>query len=168
MKLLEKVKHTFLEILPPTIFFTISFGLILATTRLIMRQYSIPWTESGAAIVGGLLVGKVVLIVDQAPFVNRFPDRPLIYNTVWKSLIYIFAALLVHCLTQIIPLIFEQESFREALRHLVSEIEWSRFFLIQMWMTVLLFIFCAFRELVRAIGKDRFIQMFFGGRRGVD
>jgi hypothetical protein len=166
MKLLEKVKHAFLEILPPTIFFTISFGLILTTTRLIMHQYGIPWTGFGAAIVGGLLVGKVVLIVDKTPFVNRFPGRPLIYNTIWKCFIYVIAALLVHYLTQIIPLAFEQESFREALRHMVSEIEWRRFFLIQMWMTVLLFIFCALRELIRVIGKDKFIRMFFGSQRG--
>ncbi|HOC60607.1 MAG: hypothetical protein KBA28_00545 [Syntrophaceae bacterium] len=165
MKIREKIKNAFFEILPPTIFFTIAFGLIATTTKLIMRQYGIPWMGFGAALIGGLLVGKVVLVVDKLPFVNKFPDRPLIYNTLWKGLIYFLAALLVHYLGQIIPLIFEHESIVNACRHLFSEIEWYRFFLIQMWLTVLLLVFCALREIIRVIGKDRVVQMFFGNRK---
>ena len=168
MKLLKNIQHDFFEILPPTIFFLIAFSLILVTKRLILREYGISWTGFGAAIVGAFLVGKVVLIVDKLPFVNKFPDHPLIYNTCWKSLIYFLAALLVRYLEHVVSLLIKHESFMEANRHLADEIVWPQFWLIQMWLAVLFFIYCAMRELVRVIGRDKVIHMFFTGRCNAD
>jgi len=162
MKYLIKIKNLYLEVLPPTIFFFIAFSLILATKMLMLSQYGIPWTGFGEAIIGALLVGKVVLVVDKLPFVNRFPEHPLIYNTIWKSVIYILAAGFIHYLTQIVPMLVNHEGLIEANRHLIGETVWSRFWLIQMWLAVLLLIYCAMRELIRVVGRDRFIQMFFG------
>ncbi len=162
MKPLRKIKQVFFEILPPMIFFFIAFSLILATKRLMLSEYGIPWTGFGEAVIGALLVGKVVLIVDKLPFVNRFPEKPLIYNTLWKSLIYFLSALLIHYLMQVIPLLIKHESLMEASKHLFDGIVWSRFWLIQMWLTVLFIIYCAMRELIRVVGRDKFVHMFFG------
>jgi len=167
MKILNKIKQTFFEILPPTIFFFISFSLILATKRMMLLEYGIPWTGFGEAIIGALLAGKVVLIVDKLPFVNRFPDKPLIYNTLWKSLIYCIAALFIHYLIQVVPLLIKHKSLMEASRHMFDGIVWSHFWLIQMWLVVLFFIYCAMRELIHVIGRDKFIHMFFGGQTEV-
>jgi hypothetical protein len=166
MKLLKTIKHSYIEILPPTIFFLIAFSLILVTKRMILREYGISWTGFGAAIVGAILVGKVVLIVDKLPFVNRFPDRPLIYNASWKSLIYFLAALLVRYLEHVVSFLSKYDGFMAANRHLVDEIVWPQFWLVQMWLAVLFFIYCAMRELVRVVGRDRVIYMFFTGRSG--
>jgi len=168
MKLLKTIKRNYIEILPPTIFFLIAFSLILVTKRLILREYGISWTGFGAAIVGAILIGKVVLIVDKLPFVNKFPDHPLIYNTSWKSLIYFLAALLVRYLEHVVSFLSKHENFVEVNRHLMDEIVWPQFWLIQMWLAVLFFIYCAMRELVRVIGRDKVIHMFFAGRRDAD
>jgi hypothetical protein len=45
--------------------------------------------------------------------------------------------------------------FRAANHHLWSEIVWPHFWAIQLWLTVLIFVYCAIRELIRAIGRDR-------------
>jgi len=37
-----------------------------------------------------------------------------------------------------------------------------------MWLAVLFLVYCAMRELVRAIGRDKVIYMFFGGRKDAD
>jgi hypothetical protein len=34
-----------------------------------------------------------------------------------------------------------------------------------MWLIVLFFVYCAMRELVRAVGQEKVIKMFFGGRK---
>jgi hypothetical protein len=92
MKLLKALKRDYLEILPPAVFFFIAFTLSLITKKLVLSEYGISWTGFGTAFVGAALIGKVVLIVDKLPFVNRFPDRQLIYNASWKCLIYVLAA----------------------------------------------------------------------------
>jgi len=167
MKLFKTIRRNYVEMLPPTLFFLVAFCLILVTKRLILREYGISWTGFGAAVAGAILVGKVVLIVDKLPFVNRFPDHPLIYNTSWKSLIYFLAALLVRYLEHVVSFLAKHEGFVEANRRLVGEIVWPQFWLIQMWLAVLFFIYCAMRELVRVIGRDQVVQMFFAGRSGM-
>lgn len=101
MKLLQTIKHGYLELLPPAIFFFIAFTLILVTKKLILSEYGISWTGFGAAFMGAMVVGKVVLIVDKLPFANRAKGRRLIYSASWKCLIYFLAAVLPVCCSDI-------------------------------------------------------------------
>src|SRR5262249_23630795 len=87
------IKHEFHEVLPPTIFFLISFHIVVIDRRLMLRQYGLPLSSIASATVAALLVAKVVLITDSFSLVNRFPEKPLMYNVVWKTAIYVAAAL---------------------------------------------------------------------------
>jgi hypothetical protein len=162
MKILKTLKHEFFLVLPPTIFFLIAFILILATQRLIMKEYGIPLTGFGMAIIGALLVGKIVLIVDKLPFVNKFPEKPLIYNTLWKTMIYFIASLLVRYLEHVLELFKEAGSFAEANHRLIDAIIWPHFWLVQMWLLVLFFAYCALRELINTIGRAKVVEIFIG------
>jgi hypothetical protein len=164
MNILKTIKHGYLELLPPAIFFFIAFSLILITKKLILAEYGISWTGFGAAFVGAFLIGKVVLIADKLPFANKFHERQLICATFWKCLIYILAAALLQYLERIIPMLIKHDGFLEANRHFVAETVWPHFWLIQMWLAVLFFVYCAMRELIRAIGREKVIKMFFGSR----
>ena len=164
MKLLETIKNDFFEILPPMIYFFVAFVLILTTKRMILSEYQISWTGFGTVVVGAILAGKVVLMVDKLPFVNKFPDRPLVYNTLWKSLLYFLAALVVCYLDQLVHFLRKHEGLMEANRHLWAEVVWPHFWLLQMWLAVLFLIFCALRELIRVIGRDKAIRIFFDDR----
>lgn len=134
----------------------------MLTKRLMLQQYGISFSDFGAVVVGALIVGKVVLIVDHLPFVNRFPGRPLIYNVAWKTLIYVSAAFLVRLAEHLVPLVIEYGGFREAMAHLVDDVVWPRFWVIYLWLSVLLFVYCSLRELIRVIGRDQVLRLFFG------
>lgn len=162
MKWLKTLKHEFLAVIPPTVFFFLTFTLLVATRRLIDREYGIPLASFGGALIGALIVGKVVLVVDNFRFVNRFPGKPLIYNVIWKTGIYLSATFLVRYLEHLLPFFKQYGSLAEAHRHLLGEVVWPHFWLIQMWLIVLFFIYCALRELVRVIGKREFVAMFLG------
>lgn len=162
MKLLSSIKHDYREILPPATFFFIAFILILITKRLILSEYGISWTGFGSAFVGAFLIGKVVLLADKLPFMNSFSGHQLIYKASWKCLIYVLSAILLQYLESIVPLLRKHGGFLEAHRHLLAETVWPHFLLIQIWLVVLFFVYCAMRELVRAIGRDKVVTMFFG------
>src|SRR5262245_45417777 len=159
----DVVKHEFHEVLPPTIFFLITFHIVLLSRALMLREYGLRLSSVAAASVMALLVAKVVLIADMLPLINRFPEKPLIYNVMWKSIIYVAAALLLHYLEHLAPLWWHSGQFLEANGELWRDIVWPHFWAIQLWLIVLIFIYCASRELIRIIGRDYIMRIFFGG-----
>lgn len=163
-KLLTTLKHEIKLIIPPTLFFFIAFMLLATTQRLIMREYNVPLTGYAQAMIGALIVGKVVLITDNFGFVNKFPNHPLVYNIVWKSGIYFAATFVFRYIEHIIPFVRQYEDFMLANEHFFGEIIWPHFWLVQMWLVVLFFFYCTMRELIRAIGKEEVKRIFFGTR----
>jgi len=155
------LKHEFHEVLPPTIFFLISFHIVVIDRRLMLRQYGLPLSSIASATVAALLVAKVVLITDSFSLVNRFPEKPLMYNVVWKTAIYVAAALVVHYLEHLVPIWWHAGDLRAANDQLLDEMIWPHFWAVQLWLIVLLFVYSALRELVRAIGREKVIEIFF-------
>jgi hypothetical protein len=162
-KLIQFVGKELRELVPPTIFFFIAFHILVFLRALMLRQYGVQLSSVAGATVGALVVAKVVLIADALPFVNRFPAKPLIYNVVWKTLMYVVAALIVHYLEHLIPVWWRVGSLTAANRQLLDEVVWPHFWAIQLWLLVLLFLYCSLRELVRALGPGVVRRMFFGG-----
>jgi len=160
--ILQKIKHEFLQILPPTIFFFFAFNIVAITTALILKGQGIEVTSILTATVLALIVAKVMLVADYLPFINKFPDKPLIYNIVWKTAIYVLAVLLARYVEHLLPFLKEDGGFVAAHQHLLREVVWPRFWAIQIWFVVLFFFYSMLVELVRALGKERVLKMFFG------
>ena len=160
-RLIEKVKHEMRELIPVTIFFFVSFQLLALTQSLMLRQYGIQVTIFVEALIGALIVAKVVVITDHFTFVNRFPEKPLIYNVAWKTLIYFSASLVVRYSEHLYHAWSEAGSFTAANHLLAEKIVWPHFWAVQLWLMILLLIYCAFRELVRVLGRDRVTRIFF-------
>src|SRR5262245_579201 len=161
-KVWATVKHEFYEVLPPTIFFLISFHIVVLDRALMLKEYGVRVSALAGATVMALLVAKVVLIADKLPIINRFPEKPLMYNVLWKTMIYVSASLFVHYLEHLLPLWWRMGALRAAHEHLRSEIVWPHFWAVQLWLVVLIFIYCAMRELIRVIGRQRVVAIFFG------
>ena len=157
----QKLKHELHELIPVLVFFFITFQLLALTEALMLKQYGISVPVFLTATVMALVVGKVVLIADHFPLVNRFPEKPLSYNVVWKTAIY-FAALFAFRYGEHFVHFWRQtRDMAEAQRRMIEEVVWPHFFVVQLWLLVLLLVYCAFRELVRALGRERIIRMFF-------
>jgi hypothetical protein len=160
-KALIFLKHEFLEMLPPTIFFFVVFHVIVFTRAIVAEQYGINISSFAAATVGALIVGKSILIADALPFVNWFRQTRLIYNVAWRTFLYIIVVLLFQFLEELIPLISKYGAISTASEHLIEEIKWPRF-----WATHILFIlFLIFYNIasgvIGAIGRNKFIEIFF-------
>jgi len=93
---------------------------------------------------------------------TRFPHKPLIYNILWKTAIYFVAALLVRYIEHLAPLVLEHGGVGVANHLLLEEIIWPHFWSVQIWLLVLFLVYTALRELVRVIGREEVMRMFFG------
>jgi hypothetical protein len=161
-KILRAIKRELLEVVPPTIFFFVAFNVITYTKKLMLEQYHIEFSGFVAATVGALIVAKVVLIADRIPFINKYPDKPLIYNAVWKTAIYVLVTLVVRFLEYLLPLWWKYGDVSVALESLWNETIWPHFWAIQIWLVCLFFVYVSFREFARTVGEARFFRMFLG------
>lgn len=147
--------------LPPTIFFFVVFHIVMFTRALMAKQYGINISSSAAATIGALIVGKSILIADALPVTNLFYQKRLVYNIAWRTVLYAAIVLLFQFLEELLPLILKYEALATALKHLIKEIQWHRF-----WATHILFIvflvgYNITTAFIDEIGRKKFIEIFF-------
>ena len=100
-KAVEKLKEEFLAVLPPTLFFFIALHIVGLVRVLMTKGTGLPVTSSAQIALAALIIGKAVLLADLWPPINRFPEKPLIYNIVWKTVIYYAVATVIHYLKRL-------------------------------------------------------------------
>jgi len=161
----SRVKHEILEAIPPAIFFFVAFQLIAFTQSLMLQEYGVQVATFVKATVAALIVAKVVLVADLMPFINRFPEKPLVYNIAWKTAVYVVAALLVRYVEHLIDFLRETGDLAQAHSQLMQHVVWPHFWAIQIWLLVLFLMYSSLRELVRALGPERVRAMFLGDPR---
>jgi hypothetical protein len=112
--------------------------------------------------VAALILGKAVLIADLLPMINRFPNKPLIYNVAWKTLIYLLVATLIHYLERLVDFWRQAGGLVAGNEKLLAEIVWPHFWAIQIILFVLIVMYCTMHELVRVIGREKVLRILFG------
>jgi len=161
-KLSAKIREELLEILPPTIFFFVALHLVAFIRVLMLEGTGLAPATSVSITVAALILGKAVVIADLLPFINRFPEKPLAYNVAWKSAIYLVVAGLVHYLERLVDFWREAGGLVAGNEKLLAEIVWPHFWAIQIFLFVLILMYCTLHEFARVIGGDKVKRMFFG------
>jgi hypothetical protein len=159
-KLIEEYK----AVLPPTIFFFVALHLVALIRVLMLKGTGIAVSTSWQVTVAALILGKAVLVADHLPFINRYPDKPLAYNVAWKTTIYILVALLIHYVEHLVDFWRQTGSLVAGNQKLFAEIVWPHFWATQSILGVLILMYCTMHELVRVIGRDKVLEIFFGTR----
>src|SRR5262252_6089344 len=101
-KILEKVKEEFFAVLPPTIFFYVALHLVTFIRVLIAKGSNFQPLSTMSIAIASLILGKAVLIADLLPPINRYPNKPLAYNIIWKTVIYLLMATVIHYVERLI------------------------------------------------------------------
>src|SRR5881296_1744940 len=161
-KLSTKLKEEFFALLPPTIYFFVALHIVAFVRVLMLKKTGIAPSSSISIAVAALILGKAVLIADMLPMINRFPHKPLIYNVGWKTVIYWLMATLIHYVERLIDFWRQTGSFVAGNEKLLAEIVWPHFWAIQIILFVLIAMYCTVHELVRVIGREKVMRIFFG------
>jgi hypothetical protein len=161
-KLSTKLKEEFFKLLPPTIFFFVALHIVAFIHVLMLKKTGVAPSSSVSIGVAALILGKAVLIADMLPFINRFPNKPLIYNVGWKTVIYWLISVAIHYVERVIEFWRQTGSFGAGNEKLLAEIVWPHFWAIQIILLVLIAMYCTMHELVRVIGKEKVLRIFFG------
>ena len=160
-----KIKEEFSALLPPTLFFFIALHIVALIRALMTEGTGITVTTTISVAVAALILGKAVLLADLLPIINRYPNKPLIYNVTWKTLMYLLVAGLVHYLERLIDFSRQAGGIVTGNDKLLAEMVWPHFLAVQILLLVLIVMYTTFREIARVIGNERMQEMFFGSRK---
>ena len=161
-KVLEKVKEEFFAVLPPTLFFFVALHIVAVVRVLMARGSHFEPMSTISIAIAALLLGKAVLIADLLPVINRYPDKPLVYNVTWKTAIYLLVAAVIHYLERLVDFSRQAGGLAAGNAKLLAEIVWPHFWAVEIILFVLILVYCTARELVRVIGRDKVLRVFFG------
>jgi hypothetical protein len=161
-KVAAKIKEEFLAILPPTIFFFIALHIVALVRALMLKATGITAFSTISIAVAALILGKAVLIADMLPIINRYPEKPLIYNVVWKTAIYLLVSALIHYVERVVDFSRQAGGIIAGNRKLLAEMVWPHFWAIQIILFIMVITYCTGCELVRVVGRERMVRMFFG------
>ena len=129
---------------------------------LMLEETGLKASSSISIAVAALILGKAVLLADMVPLINRFPNKPLIYNVAWKTVIYWLLSAVIHYLERLIDFWRQTGGLVAGNQKLLAEIIWPHFWAIQIILFVLVAAYCMVHELVRVIGKEKALRIFFG------
>lgn len=162
---MKKVLHFLLEelkeVLPATIFFLFGFHMVALTKDVLLSEYAITASGASVATVGALIVAKAILIMDKLPLAEWFCSRR-IYNIGWRTLLFGATAVAFRLVEELIAQAGTAGDVAAAASTLFAEIDWARFWVMQMWLFGLLFLYCTLTELVSLAGAPRVRRALFG------
>lgn len=160
-KALERLEHEFLKMLPAFVFFAFAFSIVVITDGLYVEGYGIQGFRIAEAIILALIVSKAMLLANMLPFVDAFPNKPLVYNTAWKTCIYTMAALAIYFAERTLRIVAMHAKLTGAEPQLTRPFPWSRFWVVIIWLVVLFSLFVSYAELDRKLGRGQLKRLFF-------
>jgi hypothetical protein len=161
-KLLAILKEEFFAILPPTIFFFVALHLLTFIRVLMAAGSHFQPLSTMSIAIASLILGKAVLIADMLPPINRYPYKPLAYNIVWKTLIYLVMATIIHYLERLIDFSRQAGGIVTGNEKLLAEMVWPHYWAVEIILFLLILMYCTVRELARVLGKEKMLRLFFG------
>lgn len=147
-KVMGFLKKEFYSVLPPVIYFFVCFNIIGITTSIMLKEFSPNATLHLTPTLHALVIGKVVLVVDEIKHVRWLDSKPLAYPVLFRSVVYTLCILLF--------VMLEHWALSE-------EIQWLRTAISQFWIFVLFLVYFSFKGLMVAFGLSRrdLLRAFF-------
>jgi hypothetical protein len=158
----ERIIDEFKALIPPTLFFFIALHLVALDRALMLEGTGMTPGTSVSIAVAALILGKAVLIADLLPVINRYPEKPLVYNIAWKSAIYVLIALFIHYLERLVDFWRETGNLLASNERMLAEIIWPHFWSTQILLVILVLVYCTASELARVLDPGRLRKIFFG------
>lgn len=113
--MLDKVKKELVEILLVTAYFLLCFGILILIKKLTLAQINVEFYGFSAALIGALIMSKVVIILDKTPIGKLYIRKALYKNVIAKSIIYTLVLTFVLFIENLIHSMLEGTTFKASI-----------------------------------------------------
>ena len=161
MKILKKILEEIKIILRTAAYFAIVFILMMVMKKLYLKDYDIEFTGLSQAIIGALVMAKVIILMELislGPWVQR---QPPIVDVIMRTLLYSLAVMIVVILEKAFEDRHLAASYGEAISYVFSHRD-----IYHVWATMIgvagsIFVYNSFSIVQRMMGKNGLAKLFF-------
>ncbi len=158
----QKVARETKEFVAVYVYLVLLIGAFTVYRWLLMEEYHVGYFVFGYALVEALILAKVILIGEALGIGERFADKPLIFPTLYKTMLFALCVLVLAIIERLITGSFHRENvtgiFQEVIR--------GRYELLArvLMMFVAFIPFFAFGETMRVLREVKLFDLFFRSR----
>jgi len=144
-----------------TAYFLAWFCLIGYLKSLMLAQYNVSYVAAGSALVGSLIIAKVVVILDETRVGDRFSRHVQILHVVYKSLVYTFFVALVMVLERLVEGMLDGKALAVATQEIWKKRNGDHILVSIILMTVAFLFYNTFAVVNRALGDAGLAGLLF-------
>jgi hypothetical protein len=159
----QKAIHEGKEMLAIFLYLSFFFCTFTCYRRLVLHEEGIIYLHYGFALLNALILAKVILLGEQVRFGRKCDDRPLIFSTTFKVVLFSLFYLIFEVVEHIIGSLLHHKTVMSAFQEIIGV---GRDELLARTLVILfaLFPFFAFTEVGRVLGEGRLYALFFRNR----
>lgn len=141
----------------------INYATFTEYRRLLLEAHDITYTNYGVAVIEALILGKVIMIGEVVRLGRRFEQQPLIYPTLYKTLVFTAFVGVFKVIEHMIKGLWHGEGIRAGFIEL-SEKGSDELLANSLVVFAAFLPFFAVKELGRVLGESKIQALFFRRR----
>jgi hypothetical protein len=161
MKILKKIFEEIKTIARTASYFAIVFILMMVMKTLYLKDYNIDFSGMSQAIIGALIMSKVIILMELISLGPRVQRQPPIVDVILRTLLYTAGVLIVIVLEKAFEKRHEASNYGDAISYVFSHRD-----IYHVWASTIgaagsIFVYNAFSVVQRMLGKKGLVNLFF-------
>jgi hypothetical protein len=161
MKILGKIFKELKTVVRVAAYFAIVFMLMMLMKKLYLKDYDIQFSGLSQALVGALILSKVVILLEYVNLGQWVQRRPPIVDIILRTLLYTVGVLIVIILEKAFEKRHEVSGYGMAILYVFSHRD-----IYHVWATTIgsagsIFVYNCFSVIQRVMGKNGLAKLYF-------
>lgn len=144
----------------------IFFGVFTSYRRLVLAEYKISYLHYGYAFFKALVLAKVVMIGDFLGLARRLHDKPLIFTTLYKAIVFAAWVVLFNGAERLADGLLQGKGLVGGFYQIGSNLDELLAGVLVVFFSFIPFF--AFKELGRELGAGKIAWLFFRNRTALE
>jgi hypothetical protein len=161
MKILHKIFEEIKIVLRTATYFAIVFILLMVMKKLYLKDYDIEFYGMSQAIIGALIMSKVVLLMEMISFGKWVLHQPPIVDVLIRTVLYTAGVAVVIVLEKAFEKRHEVSGFGPAVAYILSHRDVYHVWATTIGASASIFVYNSFSIVQRLIGKNGLVKLFF-------
>jgi hypothetical protein len=158
---MKKLLHEIKSIARISSYFAIVFLLMMVMKKLYLEDYDIAFSGISQALIGALIMAKVIVLVDLISFGEWLKRLPAIYDVVFRTIVYTLGVVIVIVLEKAFEKRHEAGGFLDAIPYVFSHRDIYHVWAQAIGVFLSLLAYNAFSIFQKRLGEKGVAKLFF-------